>query len=194
MKVEKKKAPRHYREPNQTDFLSEQIIRLWRAPGKPSAYIKRGEPPTCPELRDEAPASSHEDREMGIKAPFVTAPSWGGTSVSGSARVHVWEWLLHFGSFPLGVSEPDVNPTPHIPAGWRTAGEQPDQPRSPGCRRMTSPVRSLCADIQLPSGQAVIGRDFFFFFGTYQRPGLASSWQGPSLELGPPHRPYAKEP
>lgn len=40
---------------------------------------------------------------------------------------------------PLGVSKPDVNPTPHIPAGWRSAGEQPDQQPSPAARRYDVP-------------------------------------------------------
>lgn len=81
---------------------------LWQAPETPSAYIKRGEHPTRPELRDETPANG-DDRVMGIKVPFVTEPIWAGTSVS--------EWLLLCLGPPWGVSEPDVDPSPHIPAG-----------------------------------------------------------------------------
>lgn len=73
--------------------------------------------------------------------------------------------LLGVAAAPLGPSEPDVKSKPWHP-GWIEESRQAAKSATqPGCRCMISPIWSLCNDIQLPSGRAVTGRDFWHVLG-----------------------------
>lgn len=147
-----KTVSRRYSGENGDQSKANRADCLWQAPETPSAYIKRGEHPTRPELRDETPANG-DDRVMGIKVPFVTEPIWAGTSVS--------EWLLLCLAPPGGFQS---RTSIQALTSQRDSGAQASrQGNSPArLRRLTSPASLFVCwhTTAIRTGSDVRGGDF----------------------------------
>lgn len=137
--------------------------------------------------------------QSGSDVPLDATRRLDGTSVPGSASVHFWELLLQFG--PLGTSKLEQRQSvasPTLPSQLDSRGQASSQIRHPSQAAGVwySPPLSLSLIYWHTTAIRKRGRSNWgcLAVNMCHWPGLASSWQSPSLELGAHHCPYAKVP